>query len=133
MKTALDTSVILDVVTNDPLHADVSEKAIRRALGQGQLVIGECVLAEIAPAFSEEALPDFLADWNIVFIPSSRESVIHAGGVFKRYLQRSGNQRRVLPDFLVASHALYHADCLLARNRGYYRDYFKDLKLTYPG
>ena len=130
MKTALDTSVILDVVTNDPLHADVSEKAIKRALGQGQLVIGECVLAEIATAFSEEALPDFLADWNIVFIPSSRESVIHAGGVFKRYLQRSGNQRRVLPDFLVASHALYHADCLLARNRGYYRDYFKDLKLT---
>ena len=132
MKTALDSSVILDVVTGSAAFADASERAIRGAAQQGKLIIGECVLAEISPAFARFDIEEFLRDWNIVFEPSDRQSALIAGRMFTLYLSRGAAPRRVVPDFLVAAHALTHASQLLARDRGYYRDYFKDLVLIEP-
>lgn len=133
MKTALDSSVILDVITDDPTWAEASERALTEALTEGVLVVGECVLAEITPALDESDLTDFLADWKIRFIPSSSESAISAGRMFARYLQRGGGAKRMLADFLIGAHALAHADRLLARDRGYYRDYFGSLAVAVPG
>jgi len=72
MVTAVDTSVLLDVVADDPQWADASEAALRQASQEGSLLIGECVLAEITPALGAEAVEEFLDDWNIRFLPSSR-------------------------------------------------------------
>ena len=47
-------------------------------------------------------------------------------------LHRGGKRGRVVPDFLIAAHAQQLADRLLARDRGYYRDYFKQLNLWEP-
>jgi len=132
MKTALDSSVILDVLVNDPSWAAASEVALRRAYSAGQLVIGECVVAEITPALGEGALDAFLSDWNIRFVPSTPESAGLAGRMYGQYLRRTRHGKRVLPDFLIGAHALCHADCLLARDRGYYRDYFSKLKVLNP-
>lgn len=132
MISALDSSVILDVLTANPEFADTSEALLRQALTEGKLVIGECVLAEIAPAFKdEEMLKEFLADWQVEFVPSSRDSAILAGRNFARYLSRGGRTGRIATDFLIGAHAMLHADRLLARDRGYLRDYFS--KLTVLG
>lgn len=128
MISAIDSSIVLDVLTADPRFADSSEACLRRAMAEGKLVVGDCVLAEISPAFGEEAkLWEFLSDWRIEFVPSSLRSAALAGRSFARYLERGGKPGRVLPDFLIGAHALEHADRLLARDRGYLRDYFGGL------
>jgi len=55
-----------------------------------------------------------------------------AGSIYAAYLANCGKANRVLPDFLIAAHAITLADALLARDREYYRDYFKDLILIDP-
>jgi predicted nucleic acid-binding protein len=132
MKTALDSSVILDVLADDPQWGRASELALKHALGLGPLMIGECVLAEITPALAADELGAFLSDWNILSVPSSRDSSILAGEMYRAYLRRNRGAKRVLPDFLIGAHAACHAGRLLARDRGYYRDYFTDLTVIEP-
>jgi len=133
MRTAVDTSVLLDVVLDAPRFADRSEAALRAAAAAGALTICECVLAEIRPAFRPAEVEEFLSDWAIEFVPSTRESCLLAGEMFGTYLRRRrATAGRVLPDFLIGAHALLTADRLLARDRGYYRDYFTRLTLLTP-
>ena len=132
MVTAVDSSVLLDVVANDPRWADPSEAALRAAALQGSLVIGESVLAELTPAVGAARMEEYLDDWNLRFVPSSRASALLAGKIFAQYLARGGKGGRIVPDFLIGAHAQLHADRLLARDRGYLRDYFKGLKVWSP-
>lgn len=133
MLTAIDSSVLLDVVTDSPSYADASERALRRAAAEGGLIVCECVLAEIRPAFANgKEAEEFLADWQLTFVPSSRQSALLAGEIFAVYLKRRGEQGRIIADFLIGAHAKFHADRLLARDRGYLRDYFSRLKLMVP-
>ncbi|MDF1569666.1 MAG: type II toxin-antitoxin system VapC family toxin [Spirochaetaceae bacterium] len=133
MITALDTSVILDVITDSPIFADSSERAIRQAGLEGKLVVCECAVAEILPALGTiESVKELLSDWQIEFSPLSLESSLIAGEMYSRYLLRRGSAKRVLADFLIGAHASEHADRLLARDRGYYRDYFDNLLLWIP-
>jgi hypothetical protein len=115
MVTAVDTSVLLDVLLNDEQHAPASIAALRQAAAEGALILGEIVLAEIGPVLPSIDFSQFLSDWNLTFVPSSKESATLAGEMFRVYLERGGKRGRVVPDFLVAAHAQIHAQRLLAR------------------
>jgi predicted nucleic acid-binding protein len=131
--SALDSSVILDVLAGDDIFSDASAQLIRRTRSEGRLIFCECVLAEIFPALaSREQVLEFVLDWHVHFVPQSQESALLAGRHFSEYLQRGGSQQRVLPDFLIGAHARIHADRLVARDRGYLRDYFTDLTVLDP-
>jgi predicted nucleic acid-binding protein len=132
MPTAVDSSVLLDVLLADAHHAETSEAALREAMAQGGLVANEVVIAEITPVLAGASIHEFLSDWQIKFVPSSVESATLAGEMFRVYLERGGKRGRVVPDFLIAAHAQLHAGGLLARDRGYYRDYFHKLNLRDP-
>jgi len=132
MVTAVDSSVLLDVLLNDPQHALRSIAALRQAATEGSLIICETTLAEIVPTLSGPELAQFLSDWSLAFVPSSQTSATLAGEMFRTYLSRGGKRGRVVPDFLIAAHAHTHATRLLARDRGYYRDYFTQMKLWDP-
>jgi len=132
MATAVDTSVLLDVLLGDPMHATDSEAALLKAANQGGLMISEVVIAEIMPVLKKVSLHQVLSDWQIDFMPSSLQSAKLAGEMYRLYLERGGKRGRVVPDFLIAAHAQIHSSGLLARDRGYYRDYFKSLKIVDP-
>lgn len=133
MRTAVDSSVLLDVLVDDPRFADASEAALRRAASEGSLIVCECVVAEIMPAVGTDRIEEFLSDWNLEFTAANKASAKLAGEMFRIYLERrSGSGGRVVPDFLIGAHAVCLADRLLARDRGYYRDYFKKLRLLEP-
>ena len=133
MISAIDTSVILDILTEDKKNANASENILQQAIFKGKLIICECVIAEIYPAFNNiNELRNFISDLQIEFIPSNIESAELAGSYFSSYLKRGGKAKRVLPDFLIGAHAYLLSDCLIARDRGYLRDYFKNLKVIDP-
>lgn len=133
MTTAVDTSVLLDILTDDTRYASSSETALAEARALGRLVVCESVVAELRPALeSDRQLEAFLHDMSIEFLPATLESANLAGSIYASYLKNRGPARRVLPDFLIAAHAQLNADRLLARDRGYYREYFKNLSLMDP-
>lgn len=129
MVTAVDTSVILDVLSDDPVFADASAAALLQARREGALILGETVLAEIIPALPSGSLAEFLADWQLGFRPSTQAAAELAGEMLRKHLSRGGKAARVVPDFLVGAHATLLAERLLTRDRGYYRDYFKRLRV----
>ncbi len=133
MITAVDTSVLLDILVNDSRFADSSSSALRTAGKNGRLIVCETVVAELRSALAEDGdLEEFLEDLSLEFVPADRETAILAGKTYRSYLRSKGAAKRVLPDFLVAAHAKRFADSLLARDRGYYREYFTELEVISP-
>ena len=57
MVTAVDTSVLLDVLLNDPRYAPASIAALRRAAAEGSLILCEVVIADLV--FSRSAAVSF--------------------------------------------------------------------------
>ena len=96
------------------------------------IILCESTLAETIPVLPKDDLPQFLSDWKLEFVPSTALVAILAGEMFRPYLIRGGKRGRVVPDFLIATHAQHVADRLLARDRGFFRDYFRQLTLWDP-
>ena len=133
MVTAIDTSILGDLLIEGSDFLTSSRKALGHAAANGALVVNEVVIAETTPMIQPGSMSKMMRDWNLVFAPSSAESASLAGEMYREFLKRGGKRDRVVPDFLIGAHALIHADRLLARDRGYFRNYFKDLKVWIPG
>jgi predicted nucleic acid-binding protein len=134
MISAVDSSVVLDVLSGGAIEAERSLAAIRKATLEGKLIVSESVIAEVRPVFGgREQFEEFLLDWGLEFVPSSLESALLAGEMLARLLSRKRERTgRILADFLIGAHAQVHADRLLARDRGYLRDYFTELTVWDP-
>jgi predicted nucleic acid-binding protein len=131
--TLVDTSILLDVLLDDPVYAEMSEAALKDARRLQGLVFSETVLAEIRPVFQSDAeLESFVADIGLEYRPCPREAAMLAGRMYADYLRNRGTAKRVVPDFLIGAHAAVSGYTLLVRDRGYYRNYFHDLNVVEP-
>lgn len=129
MRTAVDTSALLSVF-NGEAEAEGWMDLLVGARREGQLVVCEVVLAEVAPAFAaEEDLRRQLDRLGIVFESITAAAAFHAGQMFRAYRSAGGPRDRLIPDFLIASHATVQANRLMAADRGYLRTYFARLPL----
>jgi predicted nucleic acid-binding protein len=129
MTNAVDTNVLLDVFLPDPDHGRSSLERIESAYAQGALVICTIVYAELVPQFAERSLLDqTLVGMGIQVMEISRDSAFLAGIAWKEYTRRGGRRDRIITDFLIGAFAEVHADQFLTRDRGFYRQYFKNLK-----
>jgi predicted nucleic acid-binding protein len=134
VKTAVDTTVLLDVLAADPVFGERSREALREAYRRGALVACDVVWSEVRAAFDDDrSFTDALTTLGIQFDAVSPASAVLAGSLWRAQRSRSRADRtRVVPDFLIGAHAMLQADALLTRDRGFYRDYFTELRVVDP-
>ena len=137
---AIDTSVLIDLL-GDGAGADAAEACLRLALGSGPVVVCEVVASEVTAGLGHGSeVMDALEDMGIKFSPLEQRSAVRAGEMQRKYNQRAlqasaghpAPTPRTLPDFLVGAHALLQCNGLITRDEGFFRDYFKGLKVIVP-
>ena len=135
---AIDTSVLIDLIGEDA-RAGAAEDAVRAAMSQGPVVACEVVISEVVAGLGHgSVLIDILEDAGIGYIPMELRASVRAGEMQRRYKQRllassePGALPRAVPDFLIGAHALLQCTALITRDAGFYRDYFKGLKVIVP-
>lgn len=89
MITALDSSVILDLLQQDSTHFTRSLAAFRSVQKKGRLIICNIVGAEVYPALTIGSLSEFLQDWQIEYVPGDLEHVQLAGRYFSDFKKRT--------------------------------------------
>jgi len=130
---AVDSSVLLDVLTEDPRFAEASEAQLSIALSAGEVVVCDAVIAEVqAMLETRETAMDTLGSFGVRYLPTSEQASVRAGHMQRRFRDRGGRRERVVADFLIGAHALLQCDALITRDAGFFRDYFKGLKVIVP-
>lgn len=129
----VDTNVLLDLVTADPVWADWSVAALEEAALLGPLAINDVVYAELSVRYSDiAALDAMIAAAGLEHPPMPREALFLAGKAFQAYRRAGGNRTGVLPDFFIGAHAAVAGWALITRDAGRYRSYFPTLQLRMP-
>ena len=132
MKTAVDSSVLFDIVKGAP-GAQSAQLALETALVAGSLTVCAVVVAELGRYFATERdLRDFLAACQIDHDPMSMDAALEAARIMRGYARNKGPRERTAPDFLIGAHAIKQADALLTTDAGFYRHYFKSLSVVAP-
>lgn len=133
MRSAVDSSVLLDVFSRSEAYYRTSQLALRRAMLEGSLVACDVVWAEVRAHFpAQREFDQALSALGVDFDALDAECATVAGETWRRYRKEGGPRTRVIPDFLVAAHAGLRADRLLTRDRGFFRRYFPGLRVFNP-
>jgi len=130
---AVDSSVLLDVLTEDAHYAEASESQLSAALAAGEVVVCDAVIAEVqAMLDTRETAMETLVSFGVRYLPTTEQAAVRAGHMQRRFRDRGGRRERVVADFLIGAHALMQCDALITRDAGFFLDYFKGLKIIVP-
>jgi predicted nucleic acid-binding protein len=135
---AVDTSVLVDLLGDDAM-AESAESCLRQALSRGPVVACDVVVSEVVAGFGHSSqLLDTLEDVGIGYSPIELRAATRAGEMQRRYSERiraagrTPRSPRTVPDFLIGAHAMLQCNALITRDAGFFRDYFKGLKVIIP-
>lgn len=129
----VDSNVLLDIVTNDPVWLNWSASTMKSLSRTRQLVIDPVIYAEVSIAFSNIADLETTIHrlrLNVEEIP--RAALFLAGKAFLQYRKRGGTKSNVLPDFFIGAHASVLGISLLTRDASRYLTYFPSVSLLTP-
>lgn len=139
---ALDSNLLIDFMGHDEGLSAAADSALRRALASGPVVACDVVVAELVAGLGKGSLVvDALEELGVKFSPLEQRSAVRAGEMQRRYAERRraarepgkpGEAPRAVPDFLIGAHALLQCHGLITRDAGFFRDYFKGLKVIIP-
>jgi len=129
----VDTNVLLDVVTEDPVWVDWSLATLEAASFDGPLAINDVVYAELSVRYRDVAdLDAMLAAAELLHLPAPKPALFLAGKVFQAYRKSGGGRTGVLPDFFIGAHAAVSGLTLITRDVARYRTYFPKVALIAP-
>lgn len=130
--TVVDSSVLLDLFTEDAIWLSWSQARLVEAAGRGALILNAVVLAQIAPRFSRvEALRDALPSMSLIEeIPLAASFL--AGHAHAECHRAGGNRQAILPEFLIGAHAAVTGRPLLTRDPTRIATYIPGAELISP-
>lgn len=133
MSVFVDSSVILDIFTEDSAWSDWSSHALATAAESSPLVINPVVYSEVSVRFSRiEELDIALPADRFVREPIPYEAAFLAGKASVIYRRRGGSRSSPLPDFFIGAHAAIAGHQLLTRDPDRFSSYFPKLDLIAP-
>jgi len=133
--TAIDTNVVLDVLSADDRFGPASRGALLDALELGSVMACDVVWAEVGGWYrTPDQAFEVIERLGIRFAALDPEVAAVAGASWVRHRRerRDGSRDRVIADFLIGAHASMRADRLLSRDRGFYRAHFRRLEVVDP-
>ncbi len=139
---AIDSSVLIDLL-GDGERADAAENSLRQALTRGPVVVCDVVVSEVVSGLAKfgsggGALLGALEEAGIAYDAVESRAAVRAGEMQRRYKERRRSAglpavgERMVPDFLIGAHALLQCNALITRDAGFFRNYFKGLKVIVP-
>jgi predicted nucleic acid-binding protein len=129
----VDTNVLVDLLTDDPVWADWSTDAFCACMDHARLVIDTTVYAELAVRYDTvEALEQMVDASGLQREHVPWSAAYLAGKAFERYRRGGGTRRSPLPDFYIGAHAAVAGMSLLTRDASRYRTYFPTVELIAP-
>lgn len=137
LRTAIDTSVLSALWSREPLAHTLGSQ-LGQAKQEGGLLISAVVFAELLayPGITEHFINGFLEETGITIdFHLEKKAWMEAGRRFASHADRRRrsahfDMKRFLADFLVGSHALFHADRLMTLDKTRYRKDFPELRLV---
>jgi predicted nucleic acid-binding protein len=130
----VDTNVLFDLVTGDPIWADWSARQLRILSARGPLIVNSVIYAELSVGYNRVEEVDATLDTvGIELVEIPRAALFLAGKAFQSYRARGGTRTGVLPDFFIGAHAVVEGIGLLTRDVRHYRSYFPTIALITPG
>ena len=128
----VDSNVLLDLFTDDPMWASWSEARLAEAFEDGPVVINPIVYAEISVAFDRIETLDAALPLELTREGLPWEAAFLAGKCFLAYRRRGGGRRSPLPDFYIGAHAAVTGRTLLTRDTARYHTMLPSLALITP-
>jgi len=129
----VDSNVIIDILTKDPVWRSWSEAALGEAADRDEVAINPIIYAEIASGFGTMAELDLqLGSDMFRRLPLPYEAGFVAGRAFVEYRRRGGLRTSPLPDFYIGAHAAVSGLSLLTRDARRYAGYFPKVRLIAP-
>ncbi len=129
----VDSSVIIDIFTNDPLWADWSENILSEFSLNYTLNINPVIYTEISIGFKRiEELESAVKHCGLILLPIPKESLFLAGKVFVTYRRNRGKSTGPLPDFFIGAHAAVTGMKLITRDTSRIKTYFPSVEVIAP-
>ncbi len=152
MTAAIDTGVMLDILLNDEKHYTASKTLLEE---HSPLIISPLVYSELLAQFirkfgkpADFELNNCLKELGITVVNFSLQDMVVCAEAWQEFSKKQQEiacrkcghvhtfsckkcnhelswRNHIQTDFLIGSHAQNHADILLARDKGFYKKYFK--------
>ncbi|WP_367872244.1 type II toxin-antitoxin system VapC family toxin [Luteolibacter sp. Populi] len=132
MPILVDSNVILDLVSQDPVWEPWSSVALEQHAGHG-LLVNAIIYAELcAPARGTAEVDSLLVQLELEFAEITRHALFLASQAHLAYRRRGGTRISGLPDFFIGAHAEALGIPILTRDKGRYATYFPKVPLICP-